>query len=206
MSTPEVPPKENEFEKLKVPIQNIIAFTDTITEQYRVKCFEVLLNFYLHNNIINLPAATEVVTSPKPKAEVSVASRVASTIPFALRGFLKENNISEDVVKQLFLIEDGQAIATYKIKEQKKATVQIQLALLSAFKNALVDPSTMFEFSVEEVRNLCKDNEKYDGDNFTANFRNRSNLFKDFKVDEDKLKLSTEGKAELVKTIATVSK
>ena len=48
MTAPEIVQKESEFEKLRVPIQEIIAFTNTLNEKYQEICFEVLLNFYLH--------------------------------------------------------------------------------------------------------------------------------------------------------------
>jgi len=39
MAAPELVQKESEFEKLRPPIQEIIAFTNTLDERYREKCF-----------------------------------------------------------------------------------------------------------------------------------------------------------------------
>ena len=201
MSAPEVPQKESEFEKLRVPIQDIIAFTNTLDERYRERCFEVLLNFYLHKNTVTTPAITEAVSAPK-------ADPVGGTapLPLPIRAFLNQNNIPIDTIGKLFLIENSEVVPTYKIKEPKKATAQIQLALLSAFKNALINPATMFEFSIKDVRELCKEHDVYDIANFTANFKKNSTLFKDLTSDEEHVKLTPDGKTELAEAIVTVSK
>lgn len=200
MSAPEVPQKESEFEKLRVPIQDIIAFTNTLDERYREKCFEVLLNFYLDKNSVTTPAIIEAVSSPKTDLVGGT-----SPLPLPIRAFLSQNSIPTDAIGKLFLIENSEVVPTYKIKETKKATAQIQLALLSALKNALINPSSMFEFSIEDVRELCKEHDVYDIANFTATFKKNSNLF-NLTSDEEHVKLTPDGKTELAETIVTVSK
>ena len=129
----------------------------------------------------------------------------ASSIPLLIKGFLNCNNVPADTIGRLFLIENGEVVPQYKIKKQKTSTAQIQLALLSAFKNALINPATMFEFSIEEVRTLCKENDVYDVPNFMTNFKNYIRLFKDFTVDQKIVKLTTEGKTELSKALIAVA-
>lgn len=141
MTTPVVVPIESEYEKLKAPIQEIIAFTNTIDERYREKCFEVLLNFYLNRHITDTSATTEVAALPKTEPTSTVA-----TVPLAIRAFLTQNNISEEAIKKLFLMEKGEAIPIYKIQETKKATAQIQLTMLVALRNALVNTASMLNF------------------------------------------------------------
>lgn len=201
MSASEEPQKQSELERLRVPIQDIIAFANTLDERYREQCFEVLLNFYLHKNTVSTPATTEVVSVPKPD---SVTTPPA--LPLPIRAFLNQNEIPVDTVGKLFLRENGEVVPTYKIKEPKKATAQIQLAMLSAFRNALINPATMFEFSIKDVRELCKEHDVYDKANFTANFRNKGDLFKDLTSDEEHVKLTPDGKTELAETIVAVSK
>jgi hypothetical protein len=201
MTTPEDVPKESRYEKLKAPIQEIIAFTNTIDEQYREVCFEVLLSSYLHGHVISTPAKTEVVTPPKPEI-----TNEETTISLLIKGFLIQNHLSLDVIKRLFLIEKSGIVPIYTIAETKSATAQIQLALLTAFKNAIVDANATFEFSIEEVRERCKANEVYNGPNFMKAFKQNSDLFEDFNPEQDKVKLSNNGKAELAKTIEIVLK
>jgi hypothetical protein len=200
MAAPEVVQKESEFEKLRLLIQEIIAFTNTLDEKYREKCFEVLLNFYLHKWSFMAPATAEAARIPKEKS-----AGEATPLPLPVRAFLSQNNIPVDSIEKLFLIENGEVVPKYKIKEQKKATAQIQLAMLSAFKNALVSPGTMFEFSIKDVRELCKEHDVYDIANFTANFKKNNSLFKDLASDEEHVKLTPDGKTELAEAIVAVS-
>lgn len=201
MTASEEPQKESELEKLRVPIQDIIAFANTLDERYREKCFEVLLNFYLHKNTVSTSATTEAVSVSKADS-----AGTPPTLSLPIRAFLNQNEIPVDIVGKLFLMENGEVVPTYKIKEPKKATAQIQLAMLSALRNALINPATMFEFSIKDVRELCKEHDLYDPPNFTANFRKNGGLFKDLTSDEEHVKLTPDGKTELAETIVAVSK
>jgi hypothetical protein len=200
MSTPEEIKKESEFEKLRSPIQDIIDFANTIDERYREKCFEILLNSYLAGKSVSFPVAPIQGANP-PRVE-PLSSPV---LPLPIRAFLNQNNISVDKISKLFLIENGEVVPIYKIQETKKAAAQIQLAMLSALKNALVNPITLFEFSIKDVRELCKEYDVYDLANFTANFKKRVDLFKDLASDEEHVKLTPDGKTELAETIVAVS-
>lgn len=201
LATSETPQKDTEFEKLRAPIQDIIAFANTLDERYREKCFEVLLISYLRKNTAGVSVTTEPVSLPKAELESGV-----TPLPLPIRAFMTQNNITEGAIRKLFLIEKGEVVPTYKIAETKKATAQIQLALLTALKNALIDTTTMFEFSVKDVRELCKEHGVYDAANFTANFKNNATLFNNLTTDEEHVKLTPDGKTELAEAIATVSK
>jgi len=201
MSSSEEPQKESELEKLRIPIQDIIAFANTLDERYREKCFEVLLNFYLHKNTISTSATTEAVNVPR-----AASAGTPPALPLPIRAFLNQNEIPVDTVGKLFLMENGEVVPVYKIKELKKAVAQIQLAMLSALRNALIDPATMFEFSIKDVRELCKEHDVYDTANFTAIFRKKGDLFRDLTSDEEHVKLTPDGKTELAETIVAVSK
>lgn len=201
MAAPEISQKESEFEKLRNPIQEIIAFTNTLDERYREKCFEVLLEYYLHTDKIAIQPQVEISTVTKEQVTGG-----GVTLPLSIQGFLKTNNVPIDVVGKLYLIDNSEIVPTYKLKKDTmKATAQIQLALLSAFKNALANTSTMFEFSIEDVRTLCKEHGVYDGGNFMTNFKNSAALFKDFPGDEKHVKLTPDGKTELGKVLLAVA-
>lgn len=117
MAAPEVPQKESEFEKLKVPIQDIIAFTNTLDERYREKCFEVLLNFYLNKNTRALITPTVTDAGSTPKADLE---GISSALPLQIRAFLSQHEIPEDTVRKLFLIEGNEVIPTYNISARAR--------------------------------------------------------------------------------------
>lgn len=198
MATAETPKKENELAKLKAPVQEIIDFAEGLKDKYQEKCFEVLFNYYLYNNGVSYSASASNGGSA-PKTPLSGTSPLS----LSMRGFLAQNNISENIITKLFIIENGEAIPTFKISETKKAVAQIQLSLLAALQNALVTPAALFEFSVDKVREQCKEHNVYDMANFNKTFKTNANLFID--LGEGRMKLSPEGKTELAETINLVS-
>jgi len=200
MAAAEIVQKESEFEKLRVPIQDIITFTNTLDEKYREKCFEVLLTFFLNNNGLKSPSLS---SNEKNKSQITPI-KTSSNLPIDIMAFLTQNAIPEESISKLFYRAGNEVRPIYIIKEARKATAQIQIALLTAFENALTKPENMFEFSIEEVRTRCTDQNKYDTNNFKPTFRNNATLFKDL-ADEEHIKLTPEGKKELAKTILAVS-
>ena len=201
MPSPETPQKKTVFEDLKKPIQDIISLTETIDERYRVKCFEILLHFYLQSSGSTIQPIPEK-TFGAPKVEIAEKEPL---IPIDVRAFLQQNSVSEELITKLFLIEKGCIRPIYKITTIKKSVAQIQIALLTALENALQKQGNKLEFSMEDIRTRCKDSGIYDGPNFKTHFKNNSKLFKSLD-DSEHVELSPEGQTELAETIVTVAK
>jgi hypothetical protein len=195
--------EKNSFEKLKAPIQEIIKFADTFDERYREKCFEVLLNSYLSSDGSH---KLEDAQLPKAESKTSPTTNDDSELPLDIQAFLQQNEIPNEVIAKLFLRHKNEVRPIYKIKETKKATAQIQIALLSAFENALINPDNTFEFSIDEVRKRCGEHNVYNSANFSKTFRTNANLFKDLTTDEEHVKLTPEGKTELAEALLAVAK
>ncbi len=196
-TTAQTPAEANECEKLKKPIQDIVNLTNTIDERYREKCFEVLLNYYLSNNTSGVKSRLSVETQKSNTLGVQ-------DLPAELKMFLEQNNISEETVNNLFLREKGEVRPIYKITEKKKSAAQIQIALLTAFENALATPNAAFEFSLNTVRQRCMENNVYEGNDFFINFVNRAGLFQN--LNHETVKLTPIGKTELANALTAVSK
>jgi hypothetical protein len=193
--------EEPDFEGLRKPIQDIISLTETLNEKYREKAFEILLNFYLHKRELKVQPTPEI--APVEEKEKTPAKE--ALIPIDVRAFLQQNEVPEESISKLFLIEKELIRPIYKITTIKKATAQIQIALLTALENALQKQGNKFEFSVEDIRKRCQDKVVYDGPNFKGNFKNNQKLFKSI-ADEEHIELSPEGQTELAEVITTVSK
>ena len=194
----ETPGEANEYEKFRKPIQDIINLTNTIDERYREKCFEVLLNHYLSNG-------TEMKINSSMQENKNNAPE-AQDFPTDLKIFLQQNTISEEVVNKLFLREKGEARPIYKISEKRKAIAQIQIALLTAFGNALVTPNTAFEFSIKTVRQRCIECNVYESNDFICNFKNKAGLFSSLYNENEVVKLTPIGKTELANIMTAISK
>lgn len=186
-------PEVTDYEKLRKPIQDIINFTDTIDGQYREKCFEVLLGRYIAGGG-TLPKSGFTVEASKKEGFV------IEDMSSEMKTFLGEHNITEEMLDKLFVRERGEIHPLYKVTEPKRAKAQIQIALLTAFENALRSPSEAFEFQVNTVRQRCMEIKMYDGRDFFINFMDHAGLFGSLS-NYEVIKVSPIGKAELANII-----
>lgn len=160
---------------------------EKLPEKYKDKTFEMLL--------------TELLNEKNADVEVKEDTKNASIIiPVEVKGLLKKHIISEKSLEKIFYIENKQVVPIYELPTDKRATSQIQLALLIALENSLNQNVGKLEFSIENVRQGCKDRKCYDAGNFTTNFNNKKTLFGDL-GDPQNVSLSKDGKDELAKTI-----
>jgi hypothetical protein len=205
--TLEASKQDNIFENIKKPIEDIISLTDKLDERYREKCFEILLNFYLHKEVSKLMPAVEKGIAEKITEDSSGQKPVFEEplLPINVRAFLQQNGIAEETIFKLFLVEKNGIAPTYKISTVKKSEAQIQVALLAALENAITKQGNKFEFSVQAVKEECNNRSIYDTNNFKNNFKNNSKLFKSF-TDEEHVELSPEGQTELADVIVAVAK
>lgn len=185
-----------DFAILEKPIQEIITLVEKLDERYREKCFEILLNAYLKKEF-GLQVKPEVIT------EEAEEEKEEFLVPIDVRAFLRQQNLSEEKLQQLFLMDKNNVRPAYKITTTKKSTAQMQIALLSALENALL--GNKFEFSIDTIRQRCKDHKAYDLANFSANFKKNEGSFKSL-ADKEHVELSPEGLTELAEVIATVAK
>jgi len=185
-------------EELEGKIKEYIDIAEKFLEPYRQKIFEILLTDYLRGAHAPQEAPTKVEVTPPPVPKKYV-------IPIGVRAFLQQYSVPEDRIQKLFLIDtEGEEIQPiYHLKTTVVADAQIQLALLTALENAL-KLERKFEFSVEAVRERCKELRLYDAPNFNAIFKRKSDFFKSLK-DEEHVELSPDGKAELAEVILAIT-
>jgi hypothetical protein len=197
----QLPSLASTYEKYRIPIMKIIEFTDTIDPKYQKKCFEVLLKNHISSGFVVTSNTIVSPTVKTPKNEEFVIADMSSE----MKTFLAQYNINEEALSKLFIKENGQIHPIYKITETKRQKAQIQIALLTAFENALRGPSETFEFETKTVRLRCVDLKFYGGRDFFMNFMDSARLFTNFNS-YDVIKLSPEGKAELANILAALLK
>ena len=181
--------------KIEDTINEILAIVKKIPEKFQEKCFEVLLTSFLVRGSY----------SPLPVIEKGKKEDVSEKfiVPIDVRAFLQQYTIPEENLNKLFFMQGNELRPTYKIETIKKAKAQTQITLLTALENALKEGK--FEFSVEDIRQRCKNRRVYDSINFKTNVKKDANLFRSL-ADEEHIELSPDGKAELAETILEVSK
>lgn len=202
-----------DFTTLKQQMQAIVEITNSVPEKYQEQCFEILLNHLLDD--LHPPSPSSQI--PKQGITDSIAPTNASpiekhSIPInaKARAFLRRVKVSESSLDNLYIYEqteDGSGILhlTSKPDYSSLATTesQIQLSLLKALESLLLHEDLGVD--AETVRQMCKDENVYDGSNFWKNFKLRAQYFRQTPDSKNpRLSLSSEGEkalAELIKSL-----
>jgi hypothetical protein len=175
-------------------LKEITELAESVPEQFRLKCFELLLSHHL--------SSQEKAPELKVKQKTTEPGASGFVLPIDVKVFIGQHSIDEASLEKLFFIEGGNIRPIYMLKTRKKATAQIQLALLMALENALMNGE--FKFSIESLRQRCKEDFKcFDSANFAANLKNNTLLFNSL-VDESAVFLSPDGKIQLADVIEKV--
>jgi hypothetical protein len=198
-----------DYEKLKSEIQEISNIAQNVPEQFRDKCFEILLKNLLEpvKDTGTKGSADKTTEAEKDNTEESKKKDNAEGIPInaQLRVFMRKYNITEPQLNSIAHYEDGKV---FFIEEPKNTAVtkgQIEWALLLAFKNAIL--SKDFIVDPEDLRSICQEKGYYDAPNFAATLKRNSNMFKEALVPQGKASsLSDEGYtalSDLIKKLLT---
>jgi len=177
-----------DYKKLESELKNITNLVEKVPEKFKEKTYEMLLKKLLNEQ------DGEVET----KGETTTSSSIV--IPVEVKGLLKKHSILEKDLEKIFFIEKNQVVPIYELPTDRKATSQTHLSLLIALENSLNEKDGKLEFSVENVRQGCRDRKCYDSKNFNSNFKKNSGNFGTFD-DPEHVSLSKDGKDELAKTI-----
>jgi hypothetical protein len=176
-------------------LQKIVELANGVPEVYREKCFELLLSHVLYGKQPSMPLPSPI-PSALPQSPASAGKPFV--LPIDVKAFLSQYGLDESVLWKFFIVDGQEIRPIYQLQVTKKATAQIQHALLMALENAL--SSGQFQVDIDSLRTRCNDQKCYDGANFMKNIKDKANLFKSIANDEP-LSLSLEGKSELADVI-----
>ncbi len=183
-----------ESEEVRKIVKEVVDFVATLPEEYRIKTYEVLLTLRL--------LGSQPIPTGMSKEEKAAGESWNIIVPMDVKAFLKTHEISEDVLKKLFLANKSEIAGTYKIVTTRKATAQIQIVCLTALEHALRDG--VFRFAIEEIRQRVQDLKCYDVTNFNSTFNVHKRLFKSLD-DPERVELSPDGMSKLAKVIAEIT-
>ena len=184
-----------DLDEVKNRMDELIEIADSLPEKYQQKGFEVLLSKLI--DAIRAPTVT-----PELGREPETSKR-AFVIPIDVRAFLRQYGISEENLKNLYLLDPEDVRSIHTVQETRTSRAQIQVTLLTALENALRE--NKFEFSIENVRGRCRAHKIYNASNYMANFRNNAKFFKGLE-DPEHVELSPDGKSELADIVLELTK
>lgn len=188
-----------DYLKLKKEIKEISEIACGVPEQFRDKCFEILLSNLLStgdSSPIHPPKAKQESKDKELKTPKTLGAGIST--PAQIRVLMSKTGVTTDDIAKVLFVEDGEV---HFFREPSHTTVakgQIEWALLLALKNGLLNNTLAAD--PEEVRSICQDKGFYDRANFAKNFKNENakKLFKDtMKAQGEAQALSTEGQEAL---------
>ena len=190
------------YEKLKDEIREIAKIAAAVPETFRVKCFEILLNDLLSEQLDHAPPPP---SPPKP-GETPTPPQGSFKMPSQVLAFMRRKELKQEQIEAIVML-DGDEL--HFIKEPSHGQVskgQIEWALLIALKNGILNNS--LKADPEDVRSIVQEKGYYDSANFSTNFKNRKNasLFRNVLEGQgDAQALSTEGETALANLVNALS-
>ncbi len=147
------------FDKVKENLEKVIEIADSCPENYRVKCFEVLLEALVRGEPEKAVAYSDQAVSAKSKAP-----------------FFAQHDIQDELWQKLFNFDGSNyELIINDLKERTVAKKQIKLALILGVKN-LLESNEPF-IAKNSLVELCKQYSCYDSKNFKTYMKKNKNWF-----------------------------
>jgi hypothetical protein len=191
------------YERLKSELSQIVDLVESLPEQYRERSFELLVSRLL-SDIGPEEGHEERHDEPTKEPEVDRSKKLS--LPAKVRTFMSRHSITEDQLKTLLLIENGEVHFIREPEGTRVATGQIQWSLLLALRAALLGGDLAVD--PEAVRSVTIDKGLYDKSNFAGNFRKTGNAALFQQIPEPQgpvVKLSSAGEKKLADLITSLT-
>ena len=192
-----------DYEYLKDEIKNISKIAESVPEEFKSKCFEILLT-----NLISKK------TLPKKDRDERNGNNGVNdgeegeslTLNPVIRRLLKNNNIDEDMLSQVISYDGNEVKFLVDPEPTSKTQGQLEWSLLLALKNGFEKSS--FETDPEDVRSICQEKDLYDKTNFASIFKTSN--FSDYysgnlRAQGSHQILNSDGRVALAKLIEKLS-
>lgn len=170
------------LDSIREQVQEVSKIAASVPEEFRQKCFELLMTHVLTSSGAPLPPLPHVLGSAIPFTAVPPASLSAlgytGTPPMTalLTAFVKKIGLSQEQFGRVLGYVHGNVVIYREPAGAKNAQSQIEWALLLALKNAITQGN--FIVDGEEVRLVCQEKGIFDRRNFYPNFRKHADYFR----------------------------
>jgi hypothetical protein len=178
-----------DYKGLKSSIKEISEVASSVPEQFRDKCFELLLNSLLAEHH---PAASrkneghqredadsEAKDNKETKHDSGTLSGTKIPLTAALRVLMQKTGVTQEELNKIVIVDGDEVHFVQTPATNVIIDGQIEWSLLLALKSAILKKA--LEADPEEVRSQCQNAGCYDPANFAANFKKPKfkKLFKD---------------------------
>ncbi len=200
------------YDQLKVNVKEIAEIAASVPEQFRDKCFELLLSSLLRREGNGATEEEKADRGKRPDTSDDAGKKAKGAqgeIPITtqLRVLMKKTGVTKEEIEKLLLYDNGEVHFIKEPHPKGITTGQIEWALLLALKNAILNDSLSTD--PEDVRSVCQEKGYYDKGNFAGVFKTERNakLFRKALVKQGPAEpLSSDGQdalGELIKRLAS---
>jgi hypothetical protein len=175
-----------DYAQLKADVKEIAEIAASVPEQFRDKCFELLLLSLLRDEDEGDGSAeggdsgkTDKLGTPQNDASKKTKGTLGEIpITTQLRVLMKKTGVTREEIEKLLLYDNGEVHFIKEPHPKGITTGQMEWALLLALKNAILKDSLSTD--PEDVRSVCQEKGYYDKANFASTFKTSKNakLFK----------------------------
>ena len=197
-----------DYDKLKVDVKEISEIAASVPEQFRDKCFELLLVSLLgQHRSADRDSAIDKDESDKSnisKKNYESDKGTKNSLPMTtqLRLLMKKTGVTADELDKVVMYDNEEVHFIKEPHDVSISTGQLEWALLLGLKNAILKDSMSAD--PEDVRSICQAKGFYDKTNFATNFKSTKNakMFKSALVPQGPAEpLSSDGQDSLGKLI-----
>lgn len=172
--------KPGDFNSIKDQVREISRIAATVPEEFRLKCFELLMTHLLKGGPPPVMTGVHAPLAPAPAAPlpVTVATNYAGAPPMSalVSAFVRKIGLTNEQFWQVVGYVHGNVIFLREPSGESGAQAQIQWALLVGLRNAINKGS--FLVDPEEVRIVCQEKGVFDRRTFYTTFRRHGELFR----------------------------
>ena len=166
-----------QLDELKKQIKEISVIAAAVPEEFRQKCFELLMTHLLTGSTGPLPTVALPVSSALPfmhGAQPSYSG--APPMTTLLAAFVNKIGLTQEQFGRVLGYVHSNVVFYREPESSKSAQAQIEWALLLALKNAIVKGN--FIVDAEEVRLICQEKGIFERRQFYTNFRRAAYYFR----------------------------
>jgi len=163
------------YDDLKNEIKTIASIASEVPENFRDKCFELLLHHLLEGSKIQNRGIESELNHKKLDSNEQdgglAKSKPSSTMPTPsqVKVFLQKTGVTVAELQHILIYEDNEVHFVREPTTHTIARGQIEWALLVALRNGIT--TNNFAVDPESVRSICQEKGFYDQANFSNNFK-----------------------------------
>jgi len=153
-----------DYAQLKASIKEIAEIAASVPEQFRDKCFELLLTKLLRESGGGPNDGEDIKEDKLPEEKTPKGDGVPITTQ--LRVLMKKTDVTKAEIDKILLYDNAEVHFIKEPNTKGITTGQMEWALLLALKNAIEKNSLTTD--PEELRSVCQDKGYYDKGNFAG--------------------------------------